>query len=100
MGGNAFRLFVEQNGSLIYTNLHTVWDSLALQYDTQFKRPFDAAASAFITNKARSLMQNHTYQLMQQKYDLLTIDPIKWAQAGHDLAVNYAYLNGSLVVKN
>lgn len=85
-GGNALLVLREPPYANTQMNLHLIWDELPGNYATD--QPIGYLAAGLRADPALS---------REKLKDLLAIkDFSAWARESHDLAVKYAYLNGTL----
>ncbi len=85
-GGNAIVVLREPPYPDSQIKLHTLWDQLPGVYKSD----------ATIRMLATGLRADPRFSRSALKDSLAITDPTKWAQESHDLAIQYAYLNGNL----
>jgi hypothetical protein len=85
-GGNAILILRDPPYPDSQIKLHALWDQLPGTYKS------DGA----IRDLATGLRADPRYSREALKDSLAITDPAKWAQESHELAIQYAYLNGNL----
>jgi hypothetical protein len=85
-GGNSLTVLRDPPYGNTRTNLHLLWDELPGQYKSE---TFEGYVAAGVRADPR-------YSRDNLKDQLAVTDFMAWAKESHDLAVQYAYLNGKL----